>query len=163
MRKQIANTTRQIQIASPEEICRSVASDFKLRGLTHAKAATKMGVDVKAVANQISGKRAFGKNAAHLYAKTFGYNESYLLHGEGSLRNDIIYIKDKISKPQPQMTTISQKELKALFKRIAKLETLVLTLDPTQKQTITRGTIKDPTSRSQSTSNKQKLETVELD
>ena len=69
----------------PVDICLTVARDFKEQGITQAGAASRLGIGVKAVANQISGKRPFSKKTARLYAETFGYSETYLLHGEGPL------------------------------------------------------------------------------
>ncbi len=69
----------------PADICLTVARDFKEQGITQAGAASRLGIGVKAVANQISGKRPFSKKTARLYADTFGYSETYLLHGEGPL------------------------------------------------------------------------------
>lgn len=74
--------------SSPEFICRAVASDFKLRGITHLDAAKMLGVEKRTVSNQISGKRPFGKKSAQQYARVFGYEEPYLLYGLGSLKKE---------------------------------------------------------------------------
>lgn len=78
------STVTSVQM-SPANICLAISQDFKKRGITQAGAASRLGVEVKAVANQVSGKRPFSKKTAQLYASTFGYNEAFLLHGEGSL------------------------------------------------------------------------------
>ncbi|MBO4670682.1 MAG: hypothetical protein J5640_02420 [Bacteroidales bacterium] len=72
-----------------EMICRAVAADFKLRGITHAAAAEKLLVEPRSVSNQISGKRPFGKKSAQKYAATFGYDEAFLLYGTGSLKKEV--------------------------------------------------------------------------
>ena len=68
------------------QVCRAISSDFKLKGITHAKAAEMLGVEPRTVSNQISGKRPFGKISASRYAKAFGYDESFLLFGQGRLK-----------------------------------------------------------------------------
>ena len=123
--------------ASPEEICRNIASDFKLMGLTQAKAAAQLGIDPKAVANQISGKRAFGKKAAKLYAKAFGYNEAYLLYGEGGLKEGPMPATVKVTVPNTadETITISLKDFQALKNRVELLEKFVTMLDIQPKNT----------------------------
>ena len=71
---------------TPAEICRAVNADFKLQGITHADAAERMGIEKRAVSNQLSGKRPFAKKGALMYAKAFGYDETFLLFGTGELR-----------------------------------------------------------------------------
>ena len=71
---------------TPAEICRAVNADFKLQGLTHAEAAERLGIERRAVSNQLSGKRPFAKKGALLYARVFGYDEAFLLFGTGELR-----------------------------------------------------------------------------
>lgn len=88
MDAQITLANRPVEAKTSAEICRAVNADFKLQGITHAKAAALLGVDRRCVSNQLSGKRPFAKKGAILYAKVFGYNESFLLFGTGSLRNE---------------------------------------------------------------------------
>ena len=100
-------------------ICKAVASDFKLKGLTQVGAAQLLNVDPKSVANQVSGRRPFGKKTAKLYAETFGYSEPFLLHGEGQLLSSAgspkaVRMGDQI--------TLSAHELEDLKERIAYLE-----------------------------------------
>ena len=56
------------RLKSREEICRIVAADFKLKGITHAAAGERLGVKKQVVTNQLSGRRPFGKKTAHAYA-----------------------------------------------------------------------------------------------
>lgn len=110
-------TKTDIEESPAELICRSVASDFKLRGITHLDAAKMLGVEKRTVSNQISGKRPFGKKSAQQYAKVFGYEEPYLLYGIGSLK------KDEPVKQQPSSG------LAELTNRIAILEKMVAMQD----------------------------------
>lgn len=99
------------------DICRAVAKDLKQRGYTQAKAAELMQIDPKAVANQISGKRAFGKKAARRFAQAFGYSEAFLLHGEGTLMGT--------PNEEPAATEaviLTQAQFQQLIQRIASLE-----------------------------------------
>ena len=108
------------------EICRAVASDFKLKGITQADAAQLLQVDPKAVANQISGKRPFGKKTAKLYASTFGYSEPFLLYGEGNL---LTTHSSKSLGHDGELVTISLDQYKSLEQRVAILEKLVTMMD----------------------------------
>lgn len=115
-----AVATDQTTIA---EICRAVAKDLKRRGYTQAQAAELMNIHPKSVANQISGKRAFGKKAAHIYAKAFGYSEAYLLHGEGSLLET-----PKEETPATEAVILTLAQYKELIRRITSLEQSVANL-----------------------------------
>lgn len=108
---------------SAADICRIVAKDLKQRGYTHAKAAEVMRIDAKAVANQISGKRAFGKKAARLYAQAFGYSEPFLLHGEGSLNGA------PKEDERTEAVILTQTQYKELIQRISTLEQTVARLN----------------------------------
>lgn len=124
------NTTEQSSFyadkgnLSAADICRIVAKDLKQRGYTHAKAAEVMRIDAKAVANQISGKRAFGKKAARLYAQAFGYSEPFLLHGEGTLNGD-----SKEEEERTEAVILTQTQYKELIQRISTLEQTVSRLN----------------------------------
>lgn len=87
MESMISLADRPEVAKTPAEICRAVNADFKLQGLTHADAAKKLGVERRSVSNQLSGKRPFAKKGALLYAKVFGYDETFLLFGTGELRS----------------------------------------------------------------------------
>lgn len=129
-------------VAGPDLICRTVASDFKLMGITHEDAAKLLGVDKRTVSNQISGKRPFGKKSAHRYAEVFGYDEPYLLYGIGGLRS--------INDTHPNLNRALNKaifnksydeKIALLTKRISVLEDLV---DIQRKQISTLTTKKRP-------------------
>lgn len=111
------------EILSAADICRIVAKDLKQRGFTQAKAAELMQIDPKAVANQISGKRAFGKKAARKYANTFGYSEAFLLHGEGTLTG-----KPKEESAGTEAVILTRTQFQELIKRISSLENTVARL-----------------------------------
>ena len=150
--------------ASSEEICRNVASDFKLQGLTQAKAAAQLGIEPKAVANQISGKRAFGKKAAKLYAKTFGYNEAYLLYGEGGLKVKVTPGNgDRAAAPaEADMITIPRKDYIALENRVALLEKLVTMIDVQPKNISPVISVKAPTKKGTVAQRKSKVNKVDV-
>lgn len=107
--------------SSPELICRAVASDFKLRGITHLDAARMLGVEKRTVSNQISGKRPFGKKSAQQYAQVFGYEEPFLLYGIGSLKKNAASQKLYFSPSSDQ----SQETIASLTDRIELLEKMV--------------------------------------
>ena len=66
-------------------ICKAIAVDFKVKGLTHEIAASRLGCSKQTVSNQISGKKKFSLKSAQKYAETFGYNLEFLLFGKGEL------------------------------------------------------------------------------
>ena len=66
-------------------ICKAIAVDFKVKGLTHETAAGQLGCSKQTVSNQISGKKKFSLKTAQKYAETFGYNLEFLLFGKGEL------------------------------------------------------------------------------
>ena len=66
-------------------ICKAIAVDFKVKGLTHETAASQLGCSKQTVSNQISGKKKFSLKTAQRYAETFGYNLEFLLFGKGEL------------------------------------------------------------------------------
>ena len=66
-------------------ICKAIAVDFKVKGLTHETAAGQLGCGKQTVSNQISGKKKFSLKTAQKYAETFGYNLEFLLFGKGEL------------------------------------------------------------------------------
>ena len=66
-------------------ICKAIAVDFKVKGLTHETAASQLGCGKQTVSNQISGKKKFSLKSAQKYAETFGYNLEFLLFGKGEL------------------------------------------------------------------------------
>ena len=73
-------------VYTAEEICKAIAADFKMRGLTHGAAAEMLGLCKQTVSNQISGKKKFSLKAAQRYADAFGYSIDFLLFGKGELR-----------------------------------------------------------------------------
>lgn len=88
-------TTRTITAAefgkpqkTSKEVCAEIAADFKLRGMTHADAAKRLGVTRQVVTIQLSGKRYFGKKTATKYCQEFNYYYPFLVSGIGMLYND---------------------------------------------------------------------------
>ena len=66
-------------------ICKAIAVDFKVKGLTHEMAASQLGCNKQTVSNQISGKNKFSLKTAQKYAEAFGYSLDFLLFGKGEL------------------------------------------------------------------------------
>lgn len=77
-------------VKSTAEICKAVALDFKQRRITHQDAADAIGKSKAVVSNQISGKKAFSKRQAELFAKAFDYDVNFLLYGKGELRKQTV-------------------------------------------------------------------------
>lgn len=74
---------------TPEEVLKSVSADFKRRGVTHETAAQKMGYGSKqTLSNLLSRKKYLSGLQALKFHEAFGYNQKYLMSGEGSLMND---------------------------------------------------------------------------
>ena len=87
-------------------ICKAIAVDFKVKGLTHEAAASRLGCSKQTVSNQISGKKKFSLKSAQKYAETFGYNLEFLLFGKGELNGSqhmtsVIDIEPKTSDEEP--------------------------------------------------------------
>lgn len=120
-RKQLTNEfpTLSRQGVTVEDICRTVAADFKRQGLSQQQAADKLGLERRAVANQISGKRPFARKTAKLYALAFGYNEDFLVNGNGKLFDEG---PEGLS---PQTVTITLKKYTDLIRENAELKALV--------------------------------------
>lgn len=66
-----------------EMIARKIKAYFKDHDLTLADAAEKIGVSQQAVSNQLS--RPFSRKAAQKWHEIFGFDEMFLMTGEGSL------------------------------------------------------------------------------
>ena len=76
-------------------ICKAIAVDFKVKGLTHETAAGKLGCSKQTVSNQISGKKKFSLKTAQKYAEVFGYNLDFLLFGKGELNACLTNVNSK--------------------------------------------------------------------
>lgn len=70
-----------------KEIGRIIKEYFTEIGISQMEAANKLGVQQAAVSNQLNG-RAFGKNSAAKWNKTFGFRINWLLTGEGPMFDD---------------------------------------------------------------------------
>lgn len=77
---------------STEQICKEIANDFKRRRITHKIAAERIGTSKQTVSNQISGKKRFSLKMAQKFSEAFGYNEMWLLYGEGEMFKDGTFI-----------------------------------------------------------------------
>ena len=69
-----------------QEICEAIAADWKARRITHQIAADKIGTTKQSISNVISGKKKrISTNLAKKLSEAFGYDERFLLYGEGEL------------------------------------------------------------------------------
>ena len=94
-------------------ICKAIAVDFKVKGLTHEAAASRLGCSKQTVSNQISGKKKFSLKSAQKYAETFGYNLEFLLFGKGELNGSqhmtsVIDIEPKTSDEEPSVAELKR-------------------------------------------------------
>ena len=67
-----------------EEVCQAVKAYFKYEGIPLAAVAERLGSTPRAVSAQLAG-RPFSRKTAERYAELFGFNEVYLMTGEGQL------------------------------------------------------------------------------
>ena len=100
-------------------ICKAIAVDFKVKGLTHETAAGQLGCSKQTVSNQISGKKKFSLKTAQKYAETFGYNLEFLLFGKGELNGSssgLISVDEvpSVRDSDECSTSISVKQLKQI-------------------------------------------------
>ena len=70
-----------------EKVCQAVKAYFKYEGIAINTVAERLNATPRAVSAQLAG-RAFSAKTAEKYAKEFGFNEAYLLTGEGALIAD---------------------------------------------------------------------------
>lgn len=71
---------------SVSEICEAISADWKARRITHQIAADKIGTTKQSISNVISGKKKrISVNLAQKLSEAFGYDERFLLYGEGEL------------------------------------------------------------------------------
>ena len=68
-----------------EEVCRTIAAEFKLKGISYQQAATMLGQSTQTVYNRIASKKFFSPPIAERWAMVFGFNKVFLITGEGSL------------------------------------------------------------------------------
>ena len=68
-------------------IGKQIKDYFSELGMSQSEVAEKLGVQQAAVSNQLNG-RAFGKNSAAKWNKTFGFRINWLLTGEGAMFED---------------------------------------------------------------------------
>lgn len=77
--------------ATPEEVLKEIANDFRTNGLTHESAAEKIGYSNKqTVSNLLTQKKYFSPLQAAKFNKAFGYSIKYLTTGEGNLYEENI-------------------------------------------------------------------------
>lgn len=72
-------------MTTQETIGNSIRAYFRDTRLSLTQVSEILGVTLPAVTNLLNGKRNFGINTAKKWSETFGFSESYLRTGEGSL------------------------------------------------------------------------------
>lgn len=79
-----------MQNFSPEEVFRAISADLRQRGLTHEKAAEKLGFKSRqSLSNLLASKKYLSGIQAVKFQKAFGYNPDFLMRGEGELVNAV--------------------------------------------------------------------------
>lgn len=66
------------------EVCQKIKAYLKYEGITINAAAERLESTPRAVSAQLAG-RPFSRTTAEKYASVFGFNETYLMTGEGQL------------------------------------------------------------------------------
>lgn len=66
------------------EVCQKIKAYLKYEGITINAAAERLESTPRAVSAQLAG-RPFSRTTAEKYASAFGFNETYLMTGEGQL------------------------------------------------------------------------------
>ena len=66
-------------------IGRAIKSYMVEHGISNTEAAAKVGVTPQALSGFITGTKALGRQTAAKFAAAFGFSETYLLTGDGSL------------------------------------------------------------------------------
>lgn len=90
-----------------EEVMRSISADLRHKGLTHEVAAGKLGLKNKqTLSNLLSQKKYLSGVQALKFHEAFGYNQKFLMSGEGSLMDDeaLRYESYKESTPRDLLT-----------------------------------------------------------
>lgn len=85
-------------VATPEEVCRAVATDLRTQGITHEEVGQTIGKSRSIVSNLLSSKKRFSKSMASLFNRAYGYNIRYLLYGEGPMKGQQV-IHDLVGVP----------------------------------------------------------------
>lgn len=73
-----------------KKFCEDLKDFFKAQGLTQQSIAERFGVSQSYVGSLLNGTTAFGKKAAHKWAKEFGLPEAWLLTGEGAMAGEVV-------------------------------------------------------------------------
>lgn len=120
---------------TPQEVCRMVSADLKVKGITRSQAASRLGVQAPVVTIQLSGKKYFGDKVANKYSTVFGYNPIFLktgigyLNADASLDNKIFF--SRVPGSRARAVTSSYIKYKDLH---SKLEFLQQSLDQMTKE-----------------------------
>ena len=69
-----------------EEVLRTISSDLKIKGVSHAEAAKALGISSRqTVSNILSSKKYLSRKHATLFNEAFGYNIAFMVAGIGEL------------------------------------------------------------------------------
>ena len=68
-----------------EQVCLTVAAEFKKRKLSYSQVAEKLGQSLQTVYNRLSSKKYFSEGIAAKWSDIFGFNKVFLMTGEGSI------------------------------------------------------------------------------
>lgn len=77
------------------EVTQAIEAYFLEANINQAMAARLLGVTPQAVSLQL--KQPFGKNVSRKWARTFGFDSSFLMTGEGTLRKDPSFTHQEMS------------------------------------------------------------------
>ena len=66
-------------------IGRAIKTYMVEHGISNTEAAAKVGITPQALSSIITGTKALGRQTAAKFAEAFGFSETYLLTGDGSL------------------------------------------------------------------------------
>lgn len=72
-----------------QTIGNTIRAYFRDENISLTQVADMLGVTLPAVTNILNGKRNFGRNTARKWHEVFGFSESFLRTGEGSLLGDL--------------------------------------------------------------------------
>ena len=81
---------------SPEEVLRAISNDLKRQHITHEEAAKALGFTSRqTLSNILSSKKYLSQKQARRFHETFGYNQEFLILGNGTLKGEDSGYEDK--------------------------------------------------------------------
>jgi len=139
--KELSKTERTLsardfgkEFKTPEDVAMQVKEDFRLRGMSLADAARRLGVFRQGVSLQLSGKSYLSKIASEAYNRVFGFSRDFLRSGYGYMYDDVdlndIFLGDsdsdyelavKIRERERFVENLKNKELEELRRQYTEL------------------------------------------